>query len=327
VTASCAAGISLAVAAAMTGDDLAAIERLPDSGLPKNRVVIQAGHMVHYGAPLEQAIRLAGAAVVAVGQATQCLRHQLDAALGNTTAAAVYVVSHHTVQFGQLSLEEFVAACHARGVPVIVDAASEYDLRGFSAAGADVVLYSAHKFLGGPTAGIMAGKAPLIRSIRLQNRGIGRAMKVGKEGIVGTIAALEAWEKRDHTAVRTRENGILALWHRAFAQRVGVQVSIEPDPTGNPLDRLKLSIDPSLAKITAWDLADLLAAGDPALIVRDHEVEHGFFLLDPCNLHAGQEQAIIELISAALDAAQQRAEPLNTPLDIRRANRTRAILA
>ena len=30
-------------------------------------------------------------------------------------------------------------------------------------------------------------------------------MKVGKEGIAGAIAALEAWERRDHAAVRARE--------------------------------------------------------------------------------------------------------------------------
>ena len=61
VTASCSAGITLGVAAAMTGADLAAIERLPDTTGLKNEVVILAGHMVSYGAPVEQAIRLAGA--------------------------------------------------------------------------------------------------------------------------------------------------------------------------------------------------------------------------------------------------------------------------
>ena len=62
VTASCAAAITLSVAGTMTGDDRAAIERLPDtSRLPRDEVVIQSGHMVGYGAPVEQGIRLAGA--------------------------------------------------------------------------------------------------------------------------------------------------------------------------------------------------------------------------------------------------------------------------
>lgn len=203
VTASCSAAITLGIAGTMTGDDLAAIERLPDTAGLKHEVIIQAGHMVSYGAPIEQAIRLTGATVVPVGQATSTRGYQLAGTLNERTAAAVYVVSHHTVQRGMLGLPAFAELCHARGVPVIVDAASEYDLRGFLVAGADLVCYSAHKFLGGPTAGIVAGRRkPLIRAAYLQNRGIGRGMKVGKEGIAGTIAALDAWERRDHAAVR-----------------------------------------------------------------------------------------------------------------------------
>jgi D-glucosaminate-6-phosphate ammonia-lyase len=204
VTASASAGITLSVAGAMTGADLAAIERLPDAAGLKHEVIIQLGHMVGYGAPIEQAVRLAGARVVPVGQATDVRPYQLAGALGQRTAAVLFVVAHHTVQHGQLSLEEVVEIAHPQGVPVIVDAASEYDLRGFLRRGADVVVYSGHKFLGGPTAGIVAGQRDLVRAAYLQNHGIGRGMKVGKEGMAGTIAALEAWENRDHAAVRAR---------------------------------------------------------------------------------------------------------------------------
>src|SRR5215831_11820398 len=154
VTASCSAGITLGVAGAMTGADLAAVERLPDTTGLKNEVAILAGHMVSYGAPVEQAIRLAGARVIPVGQATSAHAYQLAGAINERTAAAVYVVSHHTVQYGMLALAEFAEIAHARGVPVIVDAASEYDLTGMLAAGADLALYSTHKFLGGPTGGV-----------------------------------------------------------------------------------------------------------------------------------------------------------------------------
>ena len=82
----------------------------------------------------------------------------------------------HAVQYGQIDLAEFCAICRERGVPVIVDAASEYDLRGFLAKGADLVAYSAHKFLGGPTAGIVAGRKDLVLATFLQNYGIGRGM-------------------------------------------------------------------------------------------------------------------------------------------------------
>ena len=82
ITASASAGITLAVAGAITGTDLAAIERLPDAGGRPNEVAIQLGHMVGYGAPIDQAIRLAGGRVVPVGQATEARAYQLAGAMG-----------------------------------------------------------------------------------------------------------------------------------------------------------------------------------------------------------------------------------------------------
>lgn len=306
ITASASAGITLGVAACMTGADLGSIEQLPDTAGMKDEVAIQIGHMVGYGAPVEQAVRLTGARVVPVGQATEVREYQLVHALTDRTAAALYVVSHHTVQYGQLPLDRFVTICHERRVPVVVDLASEYDLRGPLATGADLVIYSAHKFLGGPTAGIVAGSKALVRACFLQNLGIGRGMKVGKEGIGGTIAALEAWEKRDHAAVRATEAGYLELWVKRLDGQPGIGVRVVPDPTKNPLDRLELTVDPDRAGITAWALADALAAGDPPVIVRDHEVEHGHFYLDPCNLHAGEAEVVAERIVVELKRAQAR---------------------
>jgi D-glucosaminate-6-phosphate ammonia-lyase len=325
VTASCSAAITLAVAGAMTGPDLGAVERLPDTAGLKNEVLIQLGHMVSYGAPVEQAIRLAGARVVPVGQATSARTYQLAGAMTESTAAALYVVSHHTVQYGLIPLDEFVEVCHARGVPVIVDAASEYDLKGFLAAGADLALYSSHKFLGGPTGGIVAGRTELVRATYLQNSGIGRGMKIGKEGIVGTIVALGAWEKRDHDGIRARERGYLDLWQATLANRPGVVATIEPDPTRNPLERLKVAVEPRMAHITAWDLADALGRGEPPVIVRDHEVEHGFFYMDPCNLHPGEEQVVARRIADEIDRARCSNEVIVTSLERRRNRRAEAL--
>jgi D-glucosaminate-6-phosphate ammonia-lyase len=323
ITASAAAGMTIAIAGAMTGADLARVEQLPDTTGMKNEVPILLGHMVYYGAPVEQAIRLAGAKPVPVGGATRAQAYQLEAAITERTAAALYVVSHHTVQFGQIPLAEFAAVCHARGVPVIADLASEYDLKGFLAAGTDIAIYSGHKFLSGPTAGIVAGSKDLVRAAFLQNLGIGRGMKVGKETIVGTIAVLEAWEKRDHAAVRAREQGHLDLWVARLKGVPGVRAEIVPDPTDNPLDRVKLAVDPAEARITAWDLADALAQGNPPVIVRDHEAEHGYFFLDPCNLHDGEAEVVAERVATEL----ARARAGNGPPGRSFADRRRARIA
>ncbi|AIC30405.1 seryl-tRNA(Ser) selenium transferase protein (plasmid) [Rhizobium etli bv. mimosae str. IE4771] len=326
VTASCSAGISLAVAGAITGDDLLAIEKLPDAVPEKNEVLVQMGHVVSYGAPVDQAIRLAGGKVVLVGQATSTHRFHMEKAITDKTAAAVYVVSHHVVDYGLLNLKEFVEIAHARGVPVIVDAASEYDLRIFLEQGADIALYSGHKFLGGPTSGIVAGRKELVRHAFLQNMGIGRGMKVGKESIFGVMAALEAWESRDHTGIRERETGYLNLWKRTLDGRPGITALIEPDPTNNPLDRLRLIVDPEQAHITAWDLADALARGNPPIIVRDHEVEHRYFYLDPCNLHPGQEVIVANRLAEELDKARASNEIIATPIENRSRHRFDGLL-
>jgi uncharacterized pyridoxal phosphate-dependent enzyme len=313
VTASCAAGISLAVAGTITGPDLLAIEKLPDVTTSKNEVLVQMGHLVDYGAPVEQSIRIAGGKVVVIGQATSAHRYHMENAISENTAAAVYVVSHHVVHYGLLHLKEFVEIAHARGVPVIVDAASEYDLRTFLDQGADIVLYSGHKFLGGPTSGIVAGRKDLVRHAYLQNKGIGRGMKVGKESIFGVMAALEAWEKRDHAAVRARETGYLHLWKEALDGRPGVTALIEPDPTKNPLDRLRVILSAQEAHISAYDLAGALARGTPPIIVRDHEAEHHYFYLDPCNLHPGQETIVRQRLIEELDKARASNEVIDTP--------------
>ncbi|QKK20700.1 aminotransferase class V-fold PLP-dependent enzyme [Rhizobium indicum] len=321
VTASCSAGISLAVAGAITGNNLLAIERLPDVVPEKNEVLVQMGHVVSYGAPVDQAIRLAGGKVVLVGQATSTHRFHMENAITDKTAAAVYVVSHHVVDYGLLNLKEFVEIAHAKGVPVIVDAASEYDLRIFLEQGADIALYSGHKFLGGPTSGIVAGRKELVRHAFLQNMGIGRGMKVGKESIFGVMAALEAWENRDHAGIRERETGYLNLWKRTLDGRPGLTALIEPDPTHNPLDRLRLIVDSEQAHITAWDLADALAKGSPPIIVRDHEVEHRYFYLDPCNLHPGEETIVAERLAQELDKARASNEIIATPIENRSRHR------
>ncbi|TPW30656.1 aminotransferase class V-fold PLP-dependent enzyme [Pararhizobium mangrovi] len=303
VTCSASAGVTQMVAATMTGCEPSLVERLPSSEGMANEVVMQLGHMCHYGAPVEQAVRLAGARVVPVGTSTLAQEYSLAGSITEKTAAALYVVSHHVVEYGQIPLDRFVAICHARNVPVIVDAASEYDLGGFLETGADIVVYSAHKFLSGPTAGIVAGRKDLVRAGYMQNMGIARGMKVGKESIYGTIAALEAWERRDHAAVRAREQAALEQWKEAASGLAGVLAEIVPDPTNNPLDRLRIHMNPREAGASVKALAHAMAAGDPPVIVRAHESELGWIQLDPCNLIDGQAEIVAQRLRETLERA------------------------
>ena len=324
LTASASAGVSLSVAACMTGLDPARVQALPLDPGPRNEVIVQAGHLCGYGAPIEQAVSLTGARVKPVGQSTVCSDYQIDGAISEKTAAGLYVVSHHVVHYGQCPLVRFAELCHARDVPVIADAASEYDLRGFLQAGADIVIYSAHKFLGGPTAGIIAGRRDLVRAAYLQNIGIGRGMKVGKEGILGTIAALEEWRKRDHAAVRTQETETLLFWMEALTGLGGVTARRVPDPTGNPLERLQIEIDSNALGVGAATVARILSERNPAIMVRDLEAELGYFQLDPCNMKDNQVQ---EVATALREVLKNPSNLTKHPEDIHLAARNGAVAA
>ena len=126
VTACTSAGITLSVAACMTGDSLPAVLQLPDTDGMKTRVLIQKGHCINYGAPVTQSIRLSGAEAVEVGTVDHCteedLRYQLDK---GGVVAIVHVESHHTVRYGWVKLPGVVAIARDYGVPVIVDGAAQ----------------------------------------------------------------------------------------------------------------------------------------------------------------------------------------------------------
>lgn len=303
LTASASAGITLAIAGCLTGLDPAKVEALPLEPGPDNGVAVQMGHLCEYGAPVAQAVALAGGKLHIVGQSTLTRDYQLEAALEGA-CAALYVVSHHVVDYGMMPLDRFVEICHAKGVPVIVDAASEYDLTGMLAKGADIAIYSGHKFLGGPTSGIVAGRRDLVRAAYLQNIGIGRGMKIGKESIAGAIAAMEQWLERDHAAVRAEEIRALEMWQAACALP-GITALPLPDPTDNPLERLRVFVDPAKAGASAAQFAVAFGRLDPPIVVRGHEVEKGYFDLDPCNLTPGQAELVRDALPRVLSAPEE----------------------
>ncbi|MCY4542249.1 MAG: hypothetical protein OXB95_07630 [Rhodobacteraceae bacterium] len=283
VTACSAAAMTQSVAACLTGSDLARIEALPKA-MGNRRVLLQMGHMVNYGAPVDQAIRLAGAEVVPIGTAAACETWHLRAELEQGAAAALYVVSHHTVRENELPLDIFVALCREHGVPTIVDMASEYDLVGPIALGASAVIYSGHKFLSGVTSGIVAGTSELIRATYLQHRGIGRTLKAGKESVVGAMAALELWEVRDHDNVRLAEEARVNRWLDDLTGIAGLIVEPHADWTGNPITRVLIKVEPDVAGFHAWELAGRLEARIPRIVVRSGLAERQEIYLDPCNL-------------------------------------------
>ncbi|MCA9115483.1 MAG: aminotransferase class V-fold PLP-dependent enzyme [Planctomycetaceae bacterium] len=286
ITACTSAGITLGVAAAMTGSSLARVLQLPDSTGMKSRVLIQKGHCVNYGAPVTQAIRLAGAQPVEVGAVNRCRREELEYELQQGGVAAVVAVeSHHTVRYGWLPLTELVPLAHQYEVPVIVDgAAQDQRLRELIDLGCDLVLTSAHKYLCSTTGGIVAGRRELVEAVLLQNRGIGRGMKAGKEAIVGAMAALEYRMQQDVPAWTAEQDRRVQLVLSLLEGIPGLTLSIDPDPNGCPFSRARLTVDPAVTGLSAVELDQRLQEGDPVVVPRAHHAEEGWLNLDAIEL-------------------------------------------
>lgn len=281
VTACTAAGISLGVAAAMTGNDLGRVWQLPDTTGMANEVVIQKGHAVNFGAPVTQMVRLAGAAAVEIGTVHRSTEEQLRHAIGERTAAVVFVVSHHTVRYGALPLTRVVRIAREHGVPVIVDgAAQSFVIKEILGAGADLVICSGHKYLSGTTAGVVCGREDLVRAVNLQNRGIGRPMKVGKEGIVGAMAALEYRMRLDVAGWEAEQNRKMERVMSRLDGIDGIGLSVDADPNGNPFSRARVTVDADKTGLSAAVINLAMLEGDPSIRLRAHHTDEGYFTVD-----------------------------------------------
>ena len=320
VVAGAAAGLTLGIAACVAGLDVARMDRLPDTTGMKDEVVVQRGHRNAY----DHAIRAAGVRFVEVGYlgypgAGGTLPWQIEAAIGERTAAVACPILDTP---GTVPLPAVCAIAHAKGVPVIVDAAAELpprgNLRRFVAEGADLVVFSGGKAIGGPQAsGILAGRRDLIASVALQHQdmdvraetwskrgmigagrlrgvphqGFGRAMKVGREEIVGLVTALRRYAGGSDEADLERWHRLLDLVERHLQSPPTVTVSRHV-PNARPLPLLWLDIDERALGVTAYEVANRLLTGDPAIAVGESYAERGRLVVNPHGLD-GTEAEIV----------------------------------
>jgi uncharacterized pyridoxal phosphate-dependent enzyme len=301
VAASASAGLVQAVAATVVGADPALVQTVPDVSTSRRRVVLQQSHAVDFGAPVTQLIRLGGGVPVPAGSANRCAAAHLAAAIDADTAAVLYVVSHHVHAETQVSLAETVELAHAHQVPVIVDAAAESDLTGYVTAGADLVVYSGHKAIGGPTSGLVVGARALVDACAAQSTGVGRTMKVGKETIAGLLAAVEAYQSgTDQLAALTER---VDAARQAIGTDLPVRLSVETDAT-RPIPRLIVELLPG-AGLTARELIARLEAGDPSVRTRNHDADRGRIGVDPRELTVAGAAQVGQAIRAAIGVREQ----------------------
>ncbi|WP_272687174.1 DgaE family pyridoxal phosphate-dependent ammonia lyase [Providencia sp. PROV149] len=297
VVVSCAsAGIAQAVAAVIVRDDDDLLLNLHSSSKAVPReIVLPKGHNVNFGAPVDTMITLGGGKVIEAGFANECSAAQLSAKITPQTAAILYIKSHHTVQKSMLSVSEAAAVAHQHHVPLIVDAAAEEDLTSYYQSGADLVIYSGAKAIEGPTSGLVVGKKTYIEWVKRQSQGIGRAMKVGKEGILGLTLAIEQYltaTKETGAEMVNRMNGFIEELNGIPA----ISARIVWDAAGRDIARAEISFDEKMMGKTTYQIMSELKQGDTAIYFREYKANEGKVEADIRSVSNDQLNIIAERI-------------------------------
>jgi L-seryl-tRNA(Ser) seleniumtransferase/D-glucosaminate-6-phosphate ammonia-lyase len=251
-----------------------------------NEILIQAGHQVNFGAEVTQLIRIAGGRPHPIGAVNLVDEAHLTGAFGPHVAAFLFVQSHHTVQKGMLPLKRAIALCKAQDIPILIDAAAEEDLTYFAMSGADLVTFSGGKAIGGPTSGIVAGRADLVEACRAQNQGIGRPMKVGKEALAGLYRAVQAYMQRDNEIEQRRCSAIIDALLASFDKVVKTQRLA--DEAGRGIERAGIVLEPD----KAMEFVKFLHDGTPPVYPRKHLLNLGIVAFDPRPLADGDVEII-----------------------------------
>lgn len=307
VTAGASSGLILQAAACIAGADPAKITRLPETQGMRNEIVIQRAHRFAY----DQAYRVAGGVLVEIGLARRTQPFELEAAIGERTAAVAYLVSPFTSPPGVLTLEQVIAISHKRGVPVIVDAASmlppRENLTKFLRLGADLVSFSGGKGIRGPqSTGILTGRRDLVRAVALNaspNQALGRAAKTSKEEICGLVTALECFMAEDEKAEMKRYTDVCATIVEALGEIPGLRAVVEQDPVNRVLPHAVIYFTPDWVGPSGHAVQVALAQGEPHIYVQQGAHQGGYFdeiAIDPINLQPGDEAVIAARLREAL---------------------------
>lgn len=259
VSAGCAAGLKHVTAACVTGGNPEKLIRIPDlSGFEKTEVIIPRNARNAY----DHAIRNIGVKIITVDT-----MEELEKALSPRTAM-IYLMSFNN----EFKLEELAKIARPKNVPILVDAAAE-DLtipNIHLQAGADIVAYSGGKALCGPQcAGLLLGRKDLLMSAwqaSSPHHGPGRDNKVGREEMMGMLAAVEAWIALDHTAKWKKWLGYLDTISRAVTKINGVTTELkEPEGLDNKSPSLKISWDIEKLNISGEEVAEDLGRNKPRI--------------------------------------------------------------
>ena len=294
-------------------------------------VIVSRGQAVEIGGGfrIPDVLRQSGARLVEVGTTNRTYVADYERAITPDTALLLHVhPSNFRVEgfVHSASLEELVDLGRRKGVPLVDDLGSgslldtalfglhhEPMVQERIAAGADLVTFSGDKLLGGPQAGIVAGKAELVE--RLRRHPLARAVRVDKMAIAGLVATLhhylraEALQKvpvwrmiampvveidgrAKRMARHLRKGDLLVSLIDGLSTVGGGSLPGETLPT-----RL-VAVTPTPVQPSAAELAARLRRMDPPVVAR---IEHDLLVLDLRTVPPADDRSVVaHLLKASL---------------------------
>jgi L-seryl-tRNA(Ser) seleniumtransferase len=328
VASGAAACLFLSTAACMAGDDIAAMDRLPDAEGLRNEIVMHRAHRN----PYDHALRATGARLVEVGylgtsSSPGTRVWELESAITERTCALFYVAAGASTD--ALSLATVAEIAHRHGLPVIVDAAGALppaeNLTRFIADGADLVAFSGGKGIGGPAgSGFLAGRRDLVLSASLQQQdmyihpalwagpfgasapafsdeparqGLGRMLKVGREEIAGLIAALEDYVTRDPAPEHARTRALGEALFERLQGLEGAACSLVTPPEV-VWTQVFLDFADHGGAARAAQVARRLREGSPRVFCLDAWIDEGRLILQTTTLQEHEVDTLVERVRA-----------------------------
>src|SRR5712692_8495737 len=308
VTAGAAAALTHATSACLAGGDPEKMKQLPDLTGLKNEVIMPRQSRNVY----DHAIRTVGVKMIEIDT-----REDFHAALGKRTAVVAVLGTGEAA--GKIRLEEMAEAAHKIGVPVLVDAAAELPTPPsiYLKRGADLVAHSGGKIIRGPQcSGLLLGRKDLVKAAWINgspHHAFGRALKVGKEEIMGLLAAIEYFvSKRDMPSEYREWEGWYAHITKTVTRLAGIQTKVNPPSGASPFPVLNVEWDPQKYNLTGGALYDLLLNGEPRIM--SHAAGDGHsFIIRPAAMQPGDEK----LVAARLEQIFQRSAGAPAPKSLR----------
>jgi uncharacterized pyridoxal phosphate-dependent enzyme len=299
VTAGAASALTLGTAACMTGTNHEFVRRLPDTAGMKTEVIIQKAHRYGY----DHAVRNCGVRFVEVETA-----EDLERAVSERTVMMLFFNANDPV--GKIKVAEFAELGKKHRIPTFNDAAADVppveNLSKYIKLGYDLVTFSGGKGLRGPqSAGLLLGRKELIEAARLNGSPnsdtIGRGMKVNKEEMLGMMAAVEVYLKKDHAAEWREWEKRVKIVADGIAAISSVKTERFVPEIANAVPHLRITWDESVVKLTGAEVASKLREGEPSIELRPNTkngVEVAVWMLQP-----GEAQIVARRIREVLKSA------------------------